>query len=299
MRLGGGDQPAVHLFAWGRASFGSAPGPRRFPARQTREASEAIARLHELAPDRVLLVQQHPEGIDGGAFHTDVLAVGAGRFLMMHQRAFVDSAGVTAWLRSLIGPSLTVELASDDELPLADAVASYAFNSQLVGLDDGSTTILAPEESRENPRARAFLERVLRSDNPVRAVEYLALRQSMQNGGGPACLRLRVPLSEAEVGAMGARVLFSDTLDQELVSWVGRHYRDRSAACPFARSVGWRARASPRSTSSPEFSTWARSTTFSVSMTACASALWWKTAVAKWVSAGRWSDRERAPTLVE
>ena len=87
--------------------------------------------------------------------------------------------------------------------------------------------ILAPEESRDNARARAFLERVVEADNPVRAIEFLDLRQSMQNGGGPACLRLRVPLSEAEVDALGSRVLFSPALDQELVGWVGRHYRDR------------------------------------------------------------------------
>jgi succinylarginine dihydrolase len=226
-RLSSADGPAVHLFAWGRSSFGDATRPRRYPARQTREASESLARLHQLDPPHVILAQQHPEGIDAGAFHTDVLAVGTGAFFMMHELAFLDGPAVVQQLRATVGPSLKVEVATESELPPAVAVATYAFNSQLVTLDDGSMILLAPEESRENATAHAFLNRVVDADNPVRRIEYFNLRQSMQNGGGPACLRLRVPLSDAEVGALGARVVWSSALDSELVDWVRRHYRDR------------------------------------------------------------------------
>jgi succinylarginine dihydrolase len=226
MRLVDGASGAVHLFAWGRASFGEAPAPRRFPARQAREASEAVARLHQLHADRVLLVQQHPDGIDAGAFHTDVLAVGTGTFLMLHELAFLDVGAVIGALAAKV-PRLWAAVATQRKLPVEDAVQSYAFNSQLLVLDDGSMTLLAPSESAENPKARAFLEFVLAANNPVERLEYLDLRQSMRNGGGPACLRLRVPLSDAEVAALGARIVFSPELEVELVSWVGRHYRDR------------------------------------------------------------------------
>jgi succinylarginine dihydrolase len=226
-RLFGPEGAAAHLFAWGRPSFGEAPRPRRFPARQTREASEALARLHRLDPARVVFAQQHPEGIDAGAFHTDVLAVGAGAFLMMHELAFLDGPAVVQRLRSIVGPSLRVEVATESELPLAVAIASYAFNSQVVTLETGSMVVLAPEESRDSAEAHAFLERVVASDNPIERIEYFTLRQSMQNGGGPACLRLRVPLAEAEVGAMAGRVVFTPELDRELVAWVKRHYRER------------------------------------------------------------------------
>jgi len=225
-RLRSGDERAVHLFAWGRSSFGEAPAPRRFPARQAREASEAVARLHRLDQGHVLFAQQHPDGIDAGAFHTDVLAVGTDSFFMLHELAFLDGAAVVDALKAKV-PHLSAEVATRRELPVEDAVQSYAFNSQLLSPGDGSLVILAPSESAENPRARAFLERVLAGDNPVERVEYLDLRQSMHNGGGPACLRLRVPLGEAEVGALGARVVFSPELDQELTNWVERHYRDR------------------------------------------------------------------------
>ena len=227
MRLSAPEQDAVHLFAWGRSSFGEAAAVRHFPARQTREASEAVARRHLLSPGRVVFAQQHPRGIDAGAFHTDVLGVSCDAFLMMHEIAFLDGPATIQRLRALLGPALSLEVATEDEFPLPDAVASYAFNSALMTLDNKSIMVLAPEESRENPRARAFLDRVLESNNPVKRIEYFNLRQSMNNGGGPACLRLRVQLSEPEVAALGARMVFSAVLDDELVSWVKRHYRDR------------------------------------------------------------------------
>jgi succinylarginine dihydrolase len=226
-RLASPDGGAAHLFAWGRSSFGEATRPRRFPARQTREASEALARLHQLDPARVVFAQQHPEGIDAGAFHTDVLAVGAESFLMMHELAFLDGPEVVHALKSIVGPALRIEVATESELSLGDAVSSYAFNSELVTQGDGSMVLLAPEESRDTPAARVFLDRVRDSDNPVRRVEYFNLRQSMQNGGGPACLRLRVPLADHELAALGGRVVWSGALDHELVAWVKKHYRDR------------------------------------------------------------------------
>ncbi len=217
---------AVHLFAWGRQSLGGAGGPRRFPARQTLEASEAVARLHLLDPARTLFPRQHPASIDAGAFHTDVLAVGCGRLLVMHELAFEDAAGLAARLRSLLGEELEIVVASERELPLADAVAAYPFNSQVLERPGGALAILAPEESRENGRARAFLERAAAAAGGAE-VFYRDVRQSMHNGGGPACLRLRVVLGEEEVRAIRPDVLFSEDLGARLADWISRHYRDR------------------------------------------------------------------------
>ena len=221
---------AIHLFAWGRSAYGatSATGqPLRFPARQSREASEALARLGQVEGSRALFPQQHPRGIDAGAFHTDVVAVGNGNVLLLHEFAFVDHEALLARLRELLRGPLVVHLATEAELPVAAAVASYPFNSQLLTLPDGTMTILAPEESREEPRARAFLEGVAASAGPVRSVRYLDLRDSMENGGGPACLRQRIVLSEAERQAVRARVFWDDSLGADLQAWVERHYRDR------------------------------------------------------------------------
>jgi len=223
-------RPAVHLFAWGRAAYGAAPGsgePLRFPARQTREASAALARLGQVDASRALFPQQHPRGIDAGAFHTDVVAVGNGSVLLLHELSFVDHVALIAQLRELLGRDFVAYLASEQELPIASAVAAYPFNSQLLTLPDGTMTILAPQESRDDPRARAYLERVAGSGGLVRNVRYLDLRDSMENGGGPACLRQRIVLSDAERAAIAARVFWDDELGAELEKWIGRHYRDR------------------------------------------------------------------------
>ncbi len=229
VRLQTEGHPAVHLFAWGRSSYRQVPGPQHFPARQTLEASEALARLHRLDPERCLFPQQAPLGIDGGAFHTDVLAVGNEGFLMLHEHAFTDPSAVLAWLRAKLGDAFRHTLARDSELPVQAVVAAYPFNAQVVTLPDGSMAIVAPKDSEQLAPARQFLERVLAEDNPVTAVHYLDVRQSMDNGGGPACLRLRIWLTDQEVGAIQANVFYGAALHERLAAWVMRHYRDRLA----------------------------------------------------------------------
>jgi succinylarginine dihydrolase len=225
-RLFSSGAPAVHLFAWGRQAFGGpspAGEPQRWPARQTRESSHALARLGRVPPSRALFPQQHPQGIDAGAFHTDVLAVGNASLLLLHELAFVDHEALLDRLRALL-PGFTAVVATEQELPVGEAIKAYPFNSQLLSLPDGSMALLAPDESRQTPRARAFLERL-----PGVKVHYLALSDSMQNGGGPACLRQRILLSDDERAAVGPRVFWDEPLGRELEAWVGRHYRDRLA----------------------------------------------------------------------
>jgi succinylarginine dihydrolase len=78
------------------------------------------------------------------------------------------------------------------EVPLADAVSSYLFNAQLVSPPDGETTLIVPSEARETASVWAWLQRHVAGNGPIRKVEVVDVRQSMANGGGPACLRLRV-----------------------------------------------------------------------------------------------------------
>ncbi len=223
---------AAHVFGWGRHASGHVP-TRRFPARQTRAASAAVARTCALEPDRVLLWQQAPQGIDSGAFHTDVLAVGSGALLLLHEHAFVEHTDLLTRLRELLGDGFRAIVASDDELPLADAVAAYPFNSQLLVLPSGKQHLIAPLESRENAAARRFLERVV-AESEVDGVDYLDVNGSMRNGGGPACLRLRVALTKIEHGAAGGTVLFDERLERELTRIISEHYRDRLALSDIA-----------------------------------------------------------------
>ena len=227
-------QGALHLFAWGRLAWGGGAAPRRYPARQTRDASEAVARLHMLSPEACRFPQQHPDGIDGGAFHTDVLAVGNERFFMLHELAFLGRGSFVSDLQAALGEELFVVVATDEELPLDRAVQAYPFNSQVLTLPDGRMVILAPEDSREEPAARRFLERVVASGGPVKAIHYRDVRQSMNNGGGPACLRLRVPLEDEEQRRIKANVFFTPDLQADLTTWIEKHYRDRLVATDLA-----------------------------------------------------------------
>lgn len=234
------DKPALNLLSWGRSTFVPTPGPLYFPARQTLEASQAIARLAGLSPDHTLFPQQHPEGIDRGGFHTDVLAVGNGNFFMLHEMAFANWPQVERALRDRLGDELVIVTATNEELPVETAVRAYPFNSQILCLDDDNMRIIAPTEARDDDASRAFLERVVESGGPVKGVAYLDVRQSMDNGGGPACLRLRVPLAKEENQALGARVLLDDDLLADLETWIGKHFREHLQPADLADPKLWR-----------------------------------------------------------
>lgn len=229
-----GEGGALHLLAWGRRAWGDARLPRRHPARQTFEASSAVARLLELPDDRTLSWQQHPDGIDAGAFHSDVLAVGNDDFFMLHELAFVSDQALLEELERRLGGTLRVCRATQAELPVADAVSAYPFNSEIVTLPSGKMAIIAPAEARDTESARRFLERVVAADNPVQELHFIDVNASMKNGGGPACLRLRVPLDDDDQAALGARVLVDLVLLDQLRAWIRAHYRDRLAVSDLA-----------------------------------------------------------------
>jgi succinylarginine dihydrolase len=226
-RLVAADGAGVEMFVYGRSAFAEGPAPARYPARQTREASAAIARQHGLDPARTMLVQQDPAVIDAGVFHNDVIAVGEGTLLLCHERAFVDGARVLADLAERVGPAFCALIVRESELSVEESVNTYLFNSQLIARPDGRYTLVAPAEAREHARAHAVLERLVKDGSPIAEALVFDLRQSMRNGGGPACLRLRVPLTPAERQSLAGRVLLDDALAGALHAWIQRNYRDR------------------------------------------------------------------------
>jgi succinylarginine dihydrolase len=173
-----------------------------------------------------VFAQQHPDAIDAGAFHNDVVAVGSGSVLFCHERAFLDQAGVLHALAERVEGFVSIVVA-EREVSFERAVATYLFNSQLLVRPAGGMLLVAPAECREDAAIAALIDRLTSSAGPIREVLVFDLRQSMRNGGGPACLRLRVALTDAERAAIGARVWLDDALHAELVAWVHRHYRDR------------------------------------------------------------------------
>ncbi|MYL22369.1 N-succinylarginine dihydrolase [Halomonas alkaliantarctica] len=223
-------EPGVHLFVYGRRAFGGGREPKRYPARQTLEASQAVARQHGLTEAQTVFAQQHPEAIDAGVFHNDVIAVGNGPVLLYHEMAFLDEERTLDELRAKMSTPLIPVRVPLEAVSLEDAVASYLFNSQLLSNPDGSMTLVVPGECQEREAVwRTLQDYLLAGHNPISEVVVKDLKQSMRNGGGPACLRLRVALSEAEQTALSGRTLLTPTLVADLTAWVNRHYRDRLA----------------------------------------------------------------------
>jgi succinylarginine dihydrolase len=218
----------LEIFVFGRRGFAdNQSAPARFPARQTLEASEAVARLHGLDSDHVLFLQQNPRAIDAGAFHNDVVAVGNLNVLLYHAAAFADFQPDQIRAMLEIGGCPCFLQVPESEVSLEDAISSYLFNGQIVSLPDATMVLIAPAESRDNPRTREFLERLVGRDNPIKHVHFVDVRQSMNNGGGPACLRLRVVLTERERSLVNPAVFLTDALCESLKQWIDRHYRDR------------------------------------------------------------------------
>jgi succinylarginine dihydrolase len=183
--------PGLEIFVYGRT--GGA-----FPARQNEQASRAVARLHGLKDARCLFVEQNPEAIAAGAFHNDVVAVANERVLFTHELAFADPEGTYAAIRARL-PKAEIVVVPASAVSLTDAIKSYLFNAQLLTLPSGEMALVIPLEAWETPSVRSWLDEMLTSNGPIRRVLPVDVRQSMANGGGPACLRLRVVADPATV----------------------------------------------------------------------------------------------------
>jgi succinylarginine dihydrolase len=185
------DAAGIEIFVYGKTG-----GP--FPARQHVEASMAIARAHRLDPDKVLFVQQSEIAIAAGAFHNDVVAVANERVLLTHELAFEHPEQTYADIKRLM-PEAEIIIVPADRVSLADAIQSYLFNAQLVTLPDGGMALILPDEAQENARVWSWLTEMVAGNGPIRRLVPVNVRQSMANGGGPACLRLRVVADPATV----------------------------------------------------------------------------------------------------
>lgn len=186
-------EAGIEIFVYGKAG-----GP--FPARQHIESSKAVARAHQLDPEKTLFVQQSEIAIAAGAFHNDVVAVANERVLFTHEQAFEYPDKTYAQIRALM-PEAEIVVVPANRVSLADAIQSYLFNAQLVTLPNGGMALILPSEAQANANVWGWLSEMVAGNGPIRELVPVDVRQSMANGGGPACLRLRVVADPVTVDA--------------------------------------------------------------------------------------------------
>ncbi|GGE09931.1 N-succinylarginine dihydrolase 1 [Polymorphobacter glacialis] len=216
-------RPGLEIFIYGDASgaLGAAfEQPGKFPARQNRRASEAIARRHRLDPARTIFAAQSQAAIDAGAFHNDVVAVANEHVIFAHEHAFADPDRLKADIARLMPGAIYIEVPAA-EVSLANAIGSYLFNSQLVSVNSPEMALILPRESQQNAPVNAYIDRLLAQDTPIESAHFVEVRESMRNGGGPACLRLRIV---ADPATIDPRFLLSEARADALEALITRHW---------------------------------------------------------------------------
>ncbi len=222
----------VELFVYGHSAFEKQSADVKFQARQALEASHGVATNHQLDHGGAVFVRQSAHAVNAGAFHNDVVSVTNGTTLFYHEEAFEDPSTAFDHIRQACNRKeiepIFVEVPAD-RVSMSTAIKTYLFNSQLLSLPDGGMGLILPTEAEENDDTRQFVQELIDGNSPITAAYYLDLRQSMRNGGGPACLRLRVVLDDAQLASLDGVCLMNEPKLSMLESWAEKHYRDRLA----------------------------------------------------------------------
>lgn len=227
MRISFESGASLNVFVYGAAEGGVQPS--HYTPRQHIEASRYVASQHNLHPDHVLFLQQSPEAIDAGMFHNDVIATSHRHAIFYHEMAFADEAALLSKAEQF--NELKLFRVSHAQLSLHHAVSSYLFNSQIVSDGNGKMLIVAPRQCQSSDAARAVINSWIEDANcPIQRVIYIDVDQSMANGGGPACLRLRLPMSEMEAAMVHPGVVFSTTLHARLAELIEASYPQQIVA---------------------------------------------------------------------
>lgn len=204
--------------------------PKKYPARQSKEAQIAISRVAQLRTGHSFFITQHPEAIDGGAFHNDVVLAGCNRHLLLHEQALVDQQACVHALEAQM-PQLQVAVIGKRDLRLDEAVRSYLFNAQLLQTAAGMHLLLPLQAQEQRPKR--VVDRLL-SDGFLHSAEYLDLSESMHGGGGPACLRLRLPLRPQEAQQLPQGIVLTEDKLMALEQWVDSHFREELSTADLA-----------------------------------------------------------------
>ncbi len=218
----------VEVFVYGHNGFSTTQQhtPKKFYPRQSRFASEIIIFQHKLKPQKTIIAEQNPSAIDTGVFHNDVICVADQNLIFYHELAFTNTKKVLEEIKDKLSPTPLMEIpVQNKDISLNECVSSYLFNSQLLPTGKNKWMLLAPKECEKNPVVKEYLESLI-NNTGIYEVYFIPIRQSMQNGGGPACLRLRVTLNSEEEEAIHKGICLNQNLYEQIKTWIEKHYRD-------------------------------------------------------------------------
>lgn len=224
----------INVFVYGDGE----PKPSRNWPRQSRAAFEAVARRHRLPKEQTFFIKQHPDAIDAGAFHNDVVAISHHDLLIHHELAFADAEETLQRIEQRFHESFGIQLrriaVPCTSLSIDDAVKTYLFNSQVVSTDAGGLVLICTSQVERHEAANRLAHHWC-EQNLFGQVHFVDLDQSMSGGGGPACLRLRVPLPESELETIDSTARWSHSLDQRLREAIDSLYVSRLTIDDLAR----------------------------------------------------------------
>ena len=220
-------KPGVEVFVYGREGFFFIQNTLKFCPRQTRTAAQIIAHNHQLSEAQTIIAPQNPKLIDAGVFHNDVVCTADQNLIFYYEHAFLNTPQVIKTIEKKLPPAALIKIKTrNKDLSLKEVVSSYLFNSQLLPLNNSEWMLLAPAECKQSPAVQDYLNEIT-AKTPIKKVHFISARHSMKNGGGPACLRLKVVLTAKEAKALHSGVLLTPALYQKLKQWIKKHYRDR------------------------------------------------------------------------
>ena len=221
IRLSAGGK-GLYLFVSGSSDT------KRFKSRHDKRSWQRLVSQHQLDPDYVIYLTQHPDAIDAGVFHNDVISFGVDDLLVVHENAFVDQPNYCDTILeryfSCFGTDLTLIQIPDSILPLKDAVNSYFFNSQLVRKDDNRYLLLVPSRCKGLPVMDYFVSIVAKKWESQLEIMVCDVEESIKNGGGPACLRNSMDVYDDPKLIFDDRYLFTLEKYDDFVRLVNQYY---------------------------------------------------------------------------
>ena len=221
----------LYVYVYGKSIFDHKSPTHVYQARQSKEAFDFIKTCHHLKDDDVVCLQQNPEVIDQGAFHNDVIAMSHQNILIFHEKAFRFSDDgideIKEKFKKKTNEELIILQIHDSDILVGEAVSSYLFNSQILSNSNGDYTLIAPIECQKHLQAKMVIEKIIMKKTPITKVVYQDVSQSMNNGGGPACLRWRFTLNQTELNNINTSCLMTEELYNYLKDWIMHHYLDQ------------------------------------------------------------------------